>query len=57
MHANKLGLDRDLRRIAEEEAIAIENLGKVDETIKLYEKLAKRFEINIRLPQTPKQNR
>jgi hypothetical protein len=40
-----LGLDRDLRRIAEEEAIALENLDKVDETIKLYEKLAKRFEL------------
>ena len=40
-----LGLDRDLRRIAEEEAIAIENLDKVDATIKLYEKLAKRFEL------------
>ncbi len=40
-----LSLDRDLRRIAEEEAIALENLDKVDETIKLYEKLAKRFEL------------
>lgn len=40
-----LGLDRDLRRIAEEEAIALENLDKVDATIKLYEKLAKRFEL------------
>lgn len=40
-----LGLDRDLRRIAEEEAIAIENLDKVDATIKLYEKLSKRFEL------------
>jgi hypothetical protein len=40
-----LGLDRDLRRIAEEEAIAMENLDKVDATIKLYEKLAKRFEL------------
>ncbi len=40
-----LNLDRDLRRIAEEEAIAIESLDKVDATIKLYEKLAKRFEL------------
>jgi hypothetical protein len=40
-----LGLDRDLRRIAEEEAISLENLDKVDATIKLYEKLAKRFEL------------
>jgi len=40
-----LGLDRDLRRIAEEEAISMENLDKVDSTIKLYEKLAKRFEL------------
>lgn len=40
-----LQIDRDLRRIAEEEAIAVENLDKVDETIKLYEKLAKRFEL------------
>ncbi len=40
-----LGLDRDLRRIAEEEAIAMENLDKVDATIKLYEKLSKRFEL------------
>jgi hypothetical protein len=40
-----LGLERDLRRIAEEEAISLENLDKVDATIKLYEKLAKRFEL------------
>ena len=40
-----LGLDRDLRRIAEEEAIALENLDKVDETIRLYERLSKRFEL------------
>ena len=40
-----LALDRDLRRIAEEEAIAVETLDKVDATIKLYEKLAKRFEL------------
>jgi predicted transcriptional regulator len=40
-----LELERDLRRVGEEEAIAIENLDKVDATIKLYEKLAKRFEL------------
>jgi hypothetical protein len=40
-----LGIDRDLRRVSEEEAIAIENLDKVDATIKLYEKLGKRFEL------------
>jgi len=40
-----LEVERDLRRIGEEEAIAIENLDKVDATIKLYEKLAKRFEL------------
>jgi len=40
-----LGIDRDLRRVSEEEAIAIENLDKVDATIKLYEKLSKRFEL------------
>jgi hypothetical protein len=40
-----LDLERDLRRVGEEEAIAIENLDKVDATIKLYEKLSKRFEL------------
>jgi hypothetical protein len=40
-----LNVDRDLRRVVEEEAIAIENLDKVDATIKLYEKLSKRFEL------------
>lgn len=40
-----LNIERDLRRIAEEETIAIENLDKVDDTIKLYEKLVKRFEL------------
>lgn len=38
-------LERDLKRIAEEETYAIDNLCKVDNTIKLYEKLAKRFEL------------
>ena len=40
-----LNIERDLRRIAEEEAMTIENLDNVDNTIKLYEKLAKRFEL------------
>ncbi len=40
-----LDIDRELKRIEEEEAIAIESLDKVDSTIKLYEKLAKRFEL------------
>jgi hypothetical protein len=40
-----LNVDRDIRRMAEEEAMALENLEKVDATISLYEKLAKRFEL------------
>jgi hypothetical protein len=40
-----LDIDRELKRIEEEEAFAIESLDKVDSTIKLYEKLAKRFEL------------
>jgi len=40
-----LNIERDLRRVAEEEAIALEHLDKVDNTIKLYEKLVKRFEL------------
>ena len=40
-----LELDRDLKRIEQEEAFALDNLAKVDSTIKLYEKLAKRFEL------------
>jgi hypothetical protein len=40
-----LGLDRDLKRVEEEESYALDNLEKVDSTIKLYEKLAKRFEL------------
>ncbi|MCL2475985.1 MAG: hypothetical protein FWF39_02625 [Candidatus Bathyarchaeota archaeon] len=44
-HEKLRNLDRDLRRISEEEAIAIENLDQVDATIKLYEQLAKRFEL------------
>src|SRR4030042_1360409 len=40
-----LQVERDLKRIEQEEAFAIENLEKVDSTIKLYEKLGKRFEL------------
>jgi hypothetical protein len=40
-----LQLERDLKRIEQEEAFAIENLDKADSTIKLYEKLGKRFEL------------
>ena len=40
-----LDVDRELKRVEQEEAFAIENLDKVDSTIKLYEKLAKRFEL------------
>lgn len=40
-----LDVDRELKRIEQEEAFAIENLDKVDSTIKLYEKLSKRFEL------------
>jgi hypothetical protein len=38
-------LERDLKRIQEEEAYTLENLEKLDSTIKLYAKLAKRFEL------------
>ena len=40
-----LEIDRELKRVEQEEAFAIENLDKVDSTIKLYEKLVKRFEL------------
>jgi hypothetical protein len=40
-----LELDRDLKRIETEESFAIDNLNKVDSIIKLYETLAKRFEL------------
>ena len=40
-----LEIDRELKRVEQEEAFAVENLDKVDSTIKLYEKLAKRFEL------------
>jgi hypothetical protein len=40
-----LQLDRDLKRIETEEAIAIDNLNKADNSIKLYENLAKKIEL------------
>jgi len=40
-----LAVDRDLKRIEEEEAFAVEGLEKVDNTIHMYEKLSKRFEL------------
>jgi hypothetical protein len=40
-----LNIDRELKRVEQEEAFAIENLDKIDNTIKLYEKLSKRFEL------------
>jgi hypothetical protein len=40
-----LEIDRELKRVEQEEAFAIESLDKVDSTIKLYEKLTKRFEL------------
>ncbi len=38
-------IDRELKRVEQEEVFAIEGLDKVDSTIKLYEKLSKRFEL------------
>jgi hypothetical protein len=38
-------LDRDLKRMEVEEAIALENLGKADQSIELYENLAKQVEL------------
>ena len=40
-----LDLDRDLTRIGEEESYAAENLNKIDNTIGLYQNLARRFEL------------
>jgi hypothetical protein len=40
-----LQLDRDLKRIETEEALALENLNKADNSIKLYENLAKKIEL------------
>jgi len=40
-----LQLDRDLKRMETEEAIALENLNKADNSIKLYENLAKKIEL------------
>jgi len=38
-------LERDLKRMEEEEAFALETLAKIEDTVKLYEKLSKRFEL------------
>ena len=40
-----LDIERDLKRIEEEEFFALDNLAKVDSTIQLYEVLGKRFEL------------
>jgi hypothetical protein len=40
-----LSLDRDLKRMETEEAMALENLGKADESIQLYVNLAKKIEL------------
>ena len=40
-----LSLDRDLKRIETEEALALESLTKADNSIKLYENLAKKLEL------------
>jgi hypothetical protein len=40
-----LQLDRDLKRIETEEAIALENLAKADQSIQLYVNLAKKIEL------------
>ena len=40
-----LDLERDLKRIEQEEAFALDNLDKVDSTIQLYQRLGKRFEL------------
>ena len=40
-----LQLDRDLKRIETEEALALDNLNKADNSIQLYENLAKKIEL------------
>jgi hypothetical protein len=40
-----IGIERDLKRIAEEEALALENLEKMDKTIKMYDDMAKKLGI------------
>jgi tetratricopeptide (TPR) repeat protein len=40
-----IGIERELKRIGEEEAYALENLQKMDDAIKLYDKLAKKLGI------------
>jgi len=51
-----LDLERDLKRIEQEEAFALDNLDKVDATIQLYGRLGKRFELVSEYRQTTKQN-
>lgn len=40
-----IGIERELKRINEEEAYALENLEKMDKTIKMYDSLAKKLGI------------
>ena len=40
-----IGIERDLKRIGEEEAYALENLQKMDDAIKMYDTLAKKLGI------------
>ncbi len=40
-----LSLDRDLKRMETEEAMALENLSKADDSIQLYVNLAKKMEL------------
>jgi hypothetical protein len=40
-----IGIERELKRLTEEEAIALDDLAKMDSTIKMYDSLAKRLGI------------
>jgi len=40
-----VGIERELKRIAEEESLALENLQKMDDAIKMYDTLAKKLGI------------
>jgi hypothetical protein len=40
-----IGIERELKRIGEEEAYALENLEKMDNTIKMYDMLAKKLSL------------
>ena len=42
-----LDIDENLKRVEQEEAFALENSNKVDNSIKLYENLSKRFENSV----------